>query len=145
MSPLRNNDQLYPKIRRKTTVRPLKKLGHLKVAIINFRSIRGKVASLQTFTDQNDTDIIIGSESWLDSSILSAEIFPSHFQVFRKDRNSCGGGVFIAVKDSIPCFVLKGRPEPKRYRVIMVPSDSISAVSTHRGILQTTQCWSFTT
>ena len=33
-------------------------------------------------------------------------IFPSNYAVYRKDRNSHGGGVFIAVKDIYPSYPL---------------------------------------
>ena len=46
--------------------------------------------------------IIIGTESHLDGSVLNSEIFPSHYQVYRKDRNIHGGDVFILVDNSIP-------------------------------------------
>ena len=37
--------------------------------------------------------------------MFNAEIFPKHFNIYRKDRNKYGGGVrdmFIIIKDSIP-------------------------------------------
>ena len=49
----------------------------------------------------NKTDILIGTESHLDGSILNAEVFPKHYDSYRKDRNIHGGGVFILVKDTI--------------------------------------------
>ena len=39
-------------------------------------------------------DFICGAESWLNSSIKNGEIFPTSFNVFRKDRETIGGGVF---------------------------------------------------
>ena len=41
----------------------------------------------------------MGTETWLDSSITNAEIFPQNYVVYRKDRNRQGGGVFVAIKD----------------------------------------------
>ena len=53
-------------------------------------------------------DIVIGTESWLNDSILSSEVFPANFNVFRRDRKtSKGGGVFIAVKN---IFVASNEP-----------------------------------
>ena len=48
-------------------------------------------------------DVVVGTESWLNKDITTGEIFPSNFQVFRKDRSGgdSHGGVFIAVKDSL--------------------------------------------
>lgn len=45
--------------------------------------------------------IVIGTESWLDNTINEGEVFPSNYSVYRRDRNSHGGGVFILVRDSI--------------------------------------------
>jgi len=46
--------------------------------------------------------IVIGCESHLDNSYLSAEIFPSLFAVIRKDRCDGSGGVFLAFGNSLP-------------------------------------------
>ena len=47
--------------------------------------------------------IIIGTESKLDDSIRNSEVFPSGYEIFRKDRVDVnpGGGVFIAVHNTI--------------------------------------------
>ena len=58
-----------------------------------------------------DIIIIIGTESWLDSSISSNDVFPSGFTVFRKDRSKGkGGGVFILVNSKYNC------EEPEKLR-----------------------------
>ena len=44
-------------------------------------------------------DIIVGTESWLHLDIKDNEIFPTNFNVYRRDRNSTGGGVFTAVSN----------------------------------------------
>ena len=69
----------------------------LRTVIINCQSIVGKKAHLNNLITASQADIVIGTESWLDPRISSAEIFPSGFKVFRKDRASGtkGGGVFI--------------------------------------------------
>ena len=47
-------------------------------------------------------DIVMGNESWLREHTLSSEIFPSEYNIYRKDReNKSGGGVFLAVKNSL--------------------------------------------
>ena len=58
----------------------------IKIAIANFQSIRNKVTELNAFNTVTNPDIILGSESWLDESIGSAEIFPSNLQTIRNDR-----------------------------------------------------------
>ena len=74
----------------------------VKLFIANFQSIRNKSADFAAFDETERPDVILGCESWLHGNIASAEIFPSHFQVTRNDRNTNGGGVFVATKDTIP-------------------------------------------
>ena len=82
--------------------KPKQRFQKLTIATVNFQSIKGKVAAFAAFLSENSPDIILGSESWLDGTIATAEIFPSHYQVMRKDRNINGGGVLIAINDTIP-------------------------------------------
>lgn len=43
----------------------------------------------------------MGTETWLNSSLKSCEIFPANYTVFRKDRTDGYGGVLLAIK-SLP-------------------------------------------
>jgi hypothetical protein len=43
--------------------------------------------------------VICGQESHIDSSFTNGEIFPSGYNISRKDRNVNGGGVFVAVSE----------------------------------------------
>ena len=86
------------------TIKKGRNLANLKVTIVNCRSIKGKADLITTFIEIEQPDILIGTESWLDENILTPEIFPDHLQVFRRDRNVHGGGVFIAINKTIPCF-----------------------------------------
>ena len=49
--------------------------------------------------ESTQADIVIGSESWLDPSISSSEVFPPNFTSFRNDRSGKGGGVFLLVSN----------------------------------------------
>lgn len=72
----------------------------LKIVNINCQSINAKQANFQVLLATEDPDIVVGTESWLNSTIASGEMFPPTFQVFRKDRiTDSHGGVFIAVKN----------------------------------------------
>lgn len=55
-------------------------------------------------------EVVIITESWLQNQHLNQEIVPQGWSIFRKDRfkagnrnDILGGGVFIAVNDSIAC------------------------------------------
>ena len=75
----------------------------LKSLVINLCRIRNKVADLAVCIGKYNPDIIIGTETHLDSSVNSSELFPSNYYVIRKDRNfdNSKGGVLIAMKDAL--------------------------------------------
>ncbi|KAL8610878.1 hypothetical protein ACOMHN_056733 [Nucella lapillus] len=61
----------------------------------------GKKAELQNLIDSTKPDIIIGTETWLDSKFQSSELFPQQYTTFRHDRDRYGGGVLIAVANHL--------------------------------------------
>ena len=73
----------------------------LKVLVINFGSIKNKVADLAVCVDQHNPDIILGSETWINPSIKSEELFPDKYTVVRKDREDSYGGVVVAIKKDL--------------------------------------------
>ena len=74
----------------------------INVMVINFESIKNKVASLAAFLEiQNYPDVIIGTETWLNPSVGSGEIFPPCYTVIRKDRQDSYGGVLLALKNNL--------------------------------------------
>ena len=48
--------------------------------------------------DSADPCVIIGTETWLNSRIHSSEIFPSNYEVIRRDREDGYGGVLLAIR-----------------------------------------------
>ncbi|CAH1242184.1 Hypp6492 [Branchiostoma lanceolatum] len=55
-------------------------------------------------------DIVVGTETWLDSSVGSSEVFPDTLNMFRRDRAGRGGDVLVAVKNYI---IATHHPEPE--------------------------------
>ena len=51
------------------------------------------------------------SETWLSSYHLDGEILPSRYSIFRKDRNSRGGGVLLAVEQTLAVSPLPSPPD----------------------------------
>ena len=79
----------------------------------NARSIVNKSSKLDLAIAALGYDIIVLTETHLDSSIPDGEIFPSDFSVFRRDRKlngRHGGGVLIATRDHIKA-VLRDTPQ----------------------------------
>ena len=68
----------------------------IRVLIVNCHSIVEKRPQLENMLESTQADIVLGTESWLNSQHLSTAIF----KVYRKDRvNRAGGGVFIMVSE----------------------------------------------
>ena len=74
-----------------------------KLIIINCQSLFSKKDSFSYLVSEHNPDFIIGTESWLLNSALNNEVFPPNFTIFRKDRDSGYGGVFIACRSNIQC------------------------------------------
>ena len=76
------------------------KFKRLTVLSINCRGLKSKrkQRDLRSVIEQENPDIICGNESHLDGDYHSSEIFPSNYDIFRKDRNRYGGGVFLGVR-----------------------------------------------
>ena len=67
---------------------------NFRCILINCQSIKNKAADIKVLNNLHNPDIISATESWLDPSVKNGEIFPEHFNVFRKDRetSTTGGG-----------------------------------------------------
>lgn len=51
-------------------------------------------------------DILIGTETWLSDAVTDNEVFPDIFTIYRKDRGRKGGGVLIAVRNSLKSYLV---------------------------------------
>ena len=75
--------------------------------------MKSKLLELNLNASITEYDIIVLTETWLDSSILNSEVLPANYRIFRTDRDfhstglSKGGGVLIAVDDSFSCTQIK--------------------------------------
>ena len=64
--------------------------------------------------DYCDPDLMLITETKLDSSIFLSELLPKGYVgEFRRDRNLHGGGVMIVTKDCYTITDLVSRPPPK--------------------------------
>ena len=68
----------------------------------NARSLGNKLKPFQAFVYSSQLQIFAVTETWLHSSIMDGEIIASGFTLYRKDRESRGDGVLLAIHDSIP-------------------------------------------
>lgn len=79
-------------------------------SIANFQSVNNKRKEVLELIDSENPDVICRSEMWLNSTINSADIFPSSYSVSRA-LNGIPGGTLIAVKSDITVERLSAPPE----------------------------------
>ena len=75
----------------------------LKAMLINCNSVKStvKVSQKQAKTNSTNPDILFQVETKLDSSIPTCFFLPTNYEVIRKDRNTHGDGVLIALRNDI--------------------------------------------
>ena len=107
-----------PNVSTKTQRKRTKKKDNFKITIVNCQSVKNKIADLHTFISGTDPDVVLGTESWLKADILSSEVFPDGYAVYRKDcvhdkkdkkdkKKESGGGVFVLVRKEFTSHELK--------------------------------------
>ena len=91
-----------------------KKGSNWRIVVINANSITHKKAEISAMADYCDPDLMLITETKLDSSIFSSELLPNGYVgEFRWARNLNGGGVMIVTKDcyTITDLVLQTTPQ----------------------------------
>ena len=67
----------------------------------NVRSLQNKIAELNTLLGTLDPSIILLDETWLSLQTPTGFLDFKGYMIYRKDRDTRGGGLLIAVKDYI--------------------------------------------
>ena len=73
---------------------------------VNCRSILSKKSDLLHLITTTNPDIIVATETWLDSSITNNEVIPEeyNYKIYRKDRSDGYGGVLLAISGCLQSF-----------------------------------------
>ena len=77
----------------------------------NARILVNKLINLQSLVYSSIPGIVAITETWLNKDIFSNEILPHDYCIYHKDRLSRGGGVLIAVHNSIPSRIIDSLTE----------------------------------
>lgn len=106
-----NSSSSSPNCSSKNCPFDLPKKTNLRILNVNCQSVVNKRAELLTTLQYIKPDIVFGTESWLrgvqpgkppsTTRIASSEVFPDDYNVFRNDRTTAGGGVFILTHKSL--------------------------------------------
>ena len=85
-----------------TSVLSTTKGNNIRFVVINANGVSGKRAELAELCSSTQADIMIVTETKLDSSKRASEFFPKNYEVsVRRDRDGNGGGVLIAAKNGL--------------------------------------------
>ena len=78
-------------------------LDKIKILALNINSLKNSKQELvSAILTEGNIDILVACETKLDDSILTSELkLPPNYNIYRKDRTADGGGVLIAIKNSI--------------------------------------------
>ena len=77
----------------------------LRLMVLNLQGILNKTQSFADKLLKHNPHIVLATETWLSPEVDDSEFLPPsctcNYTVFRKDRQSRGGGVLIAVRNDI--------------------------------------------
>ena len=82
----------------------IKNLNRLIIGSLNINFLEPKIDQLKVFVE-NTLDILVIVETKLDNSVKNGVLAYSGYQPFRVDRNKYQGGIFVFIRDNIPCKV----------------------------------------
>ena len=83
----------------------LKNPNRLIIAQLNINSLRNKFDSLVRML-HNNLDILLISETKIDSSFPNAQFQIEGYTTYRLDRNVNGGGILLYIREDIPSTLL---------------------------------------
>ena len=92
----------------------------------NARSLVNKLQKFSSFVYTLNYQIIAITETWLTSSIYDNEILPSQYTIYRSDRKSRGGGIMIAINQSIPTKIVSCSKEVEALTVQLLLKQPIN-------------------
>ena len=72
----------------------------------NSRSIVNKLSHFYLFVYSSSLNVIALTETWLHDSVCDNEVLPSHYNIYRCDHSSRGGGVLLAIHSYLPSSLL---------------------------------------
>ena len=65
-----------------------------------------KLSNFQSFVYSNPFEIYCITETWLSNLVYDHEIITSKCNIYRKDRKSRGGGVLVAINESLQSSII---------------------------------------
>lgn len=100
-TPARRRCLVRPPIECVPRKRKSKTRSDLSILYFNARSLKNKVDELSIRCKRHNPDLVVITESWLDSSVPDSYFSLENYVALRCDRNSNGGGIVLFIRQSI--------------------------------------------
>ena len=105
--------------------------SNLRISVININSARNRKAELEHISEYVKPDLILMTETKIDSSISAAEFLPDDYKCCaRKDRDRNGGGVLVAARkhlDVVNVDICENEAETVWTKIVIKGQDPIVA------------------
>ena len=75
----------------------------LKIVHLNIHFLYPKIDEIKLMLSQNTFDILCICETFLNETFADFEVSLENYKLFRRDRQTNGGGLIIYVREEIPC------------------------------------------
>ena len=86
---------------------------------MNVNSVSNKFSSIAEFAKDN-SDVLLISETKIDSSFPSEQFAIDNYKIFRRDRNCFGGGLMFYMNENIPCRELSPEQNDSNFEIVFL-------------------------
>ena len=86
---------------------------------MNVNSVRNKFSFIAEIVKDN-IDVLLISETKIDSSYPSEQFTIDNYIIFRTDRNCFGGGLMFYLNENIPCIELSLEQNDSNFEIIFL-------------------------
>ena len=73
----------------------------MQLCLLNARSLANKISQFQSFLYTHQSSVLAVCETWLSDHHYDSEVNSSGYHIYRRDCGSRGGGVLLAIDDSL--------------------------------------------
>ena len=75
----------------------------MKIINLNFLSLHNKIHQFQALLENEKPDIVVGTDTWLNHTILTSELMPTTYQVFCQchQTRTTGGGLLLVIHSKL--------------------------------------------
>ena len=126
VSQVRNNlnentaDSLFSEVKNYKLENP----KNITISHLNVSSLRNKFISIEELI-KSKLDIFLVSEIKIDPSFPSQQFSIDGYKIYRRDRNSFGGGLLFYQNENIPCRELTAEQIDSNFEVIFLERPTI--------------------